>query len=143
VGGADVRTAAVAAHVAYFTLASVESFERHMEEAQQALGRDPSRFVPIVYTSETPILSILGNFLPTLLFIGALLFMSQRAASQVGLHTCTHTQRERERERDGLFLCAASYSHRLSVNLCWWTAGHRWAAVGPGACLGWGGLLPS
>lgn len=54
-----------------------------MEEAQRALGRDPSRFVPIVYTSETPILSVLGNFLPTLLFIGALLFMSQRAASQV------------------------------------------------------------
>ena len=77
-----IRTPAV--QVAYFTLSTVDSFERHMDEAQHAMGLDPKHFVPINYINETPILSIIANFAPTLLFIGALLYMSRRAVAQAG-----------------------------------------------------------
>ena len=54
-----------------------------MEEAQQAMGIESKNTVPIHYATETPIMSVIANFAPTILFIGALLFMSQRAAGQV------------------------------------------------------------
>ena len=86
--------APIAAQVAFFTLSSVESFERHMEDTQQTMGVDPKRYVPINYVSETPIASVLANFAPTLLFIGALLYMSQRAAGQVRARRRLSSRRE-------------------------------------------------
>ncbi|KAJ9090301.1 AAA ATPase afg3 [Entomophthora muscae] len=62
-----------------FYIGSVEAFERQMELAQKRLGIPPEEFVPIVYHDEVSTLSVLANFGPTLLIIGAILWMSRKA----------------------------------------------------------------
>ena len=36
----------------YFTIGSVDSFERSLEQTQNDLGIDPSHFIPVVYVKE-------------------------------------------------------------------------------------------
>ncbi|PVU85576.1 hypothetical protein BB559_006938 [Furculomyces boomerangus] len=62
-----------------FNIGSVESFERQLEEAQNELGIAPSHRIPVEYKSVTPLSSILINFGPTLLLIGAFVYMSRRS----------------------------------------------------------------
>lgn len=63
----------------YFTIGSVESFERRLDEAQNDLGIPPAERIPVNYASEGDAWGLLWNFGPTLLFIGAIFYMSQRA----------------------------------------------------------------
>ncbi|CDS03562.1 hypothetical protein LRAMOSA00964 [Lichtheimia ramosa] len=61
-----------------FNIGSVESFERHMEEAQKELGIPGSEHIPVAYHSEVGIINMLFHFAPTILIIGALYYMAKR-----------------------------------------------------------------
>lgn len=69
----------------YFTIGSVEAFERNLENAQDRLNIPPAERIPVSYTEEV---FWLGRFLaevaPTVLLIGGLYWMSRRAAGGGG-----------------------------------------------------------
>lgn len=69
----------------YFTIGSVEAFERNLENAQDRLNIPPTERIPVSYTEEV---FWLGRFLaevaPTVLLIGGLYWMSRRAAGGGG-----------------------------------------------------------
>ena len=73
----------------YFTIGSVEAFERKLEDAQNELGIPSSERIPVSYVDEVPWLTGLFSFAPTLLFIGGLYWLSRRAggggSSQSGI----------------------------------------------------------
>ena len=73
----------------YFSIGSVEAFERKLEDAQNELGIPSSERIPVSYVDEVPWLSGFFSFAPTLLFIGGLYWLSRRAggggASQSGI----------------------------------------------------------
>lgn len=57
---------------------SIDSFERHLEEAQRSFGWSPDDFVPVVYTNpDISFLDELLKFAPTLLLIGALIWTTR------------------------------------------------------------------
>ncbi|ETN40005.1 uncharacterized protein HMPREF1541_04280 [Cyphellophora europaea CBS 101466] len=68
----------------YFSIGSVEAFERKLDEAQEELGIPSGDRIPVAYADEVPIGAALFSFGPTLLFIGALFWMSRRAAGGAG-----------------------------------------------------------
>ncbi|KAF4552185.1 Mitochondrial respiratory chain complexes assembly protein YTA12-like protein [Elsinoe fawcettii] len=68
----------------YFTIGSVEAFERKVDEAQAELGIPSSERIPVQYAREVPWVETALSFGPTILFIGVLLWMSRRAASGGG-----------------------------------------------------------
>ena len=59
----------------HFAIGSVEIFERKLEAAQRQLGIEPRDFVPVQYVSETNWAAEGAKFLPTLLIIGAWLYV--------------------------------------------------------------------
>ncbi|KAJ3342945.1 AAA ATPase afg3 [Gonapodya sp. JEL0774] len=68
----------------YFSIGSVESFERSLELAQRELGIPPRDRIPVTYTSEVSAASIVLNVAPTLLLVGVLIWLSRRAAGGGG-----------------------------------------------------------
>lgn len=68
----------------YFTIGSVESFEKKMDDAHNELDIPQSERVPIAYTDETSLGGVLLAFGPTVLFIGVLYWMSRRAGAGAG-----------------------------------------------------------
>jgi AFG3 family protein len=68
----------------YFSIGSVEAFERRLDDAQYELGIPSSERIPVSYTSEGNGLNILLSFGPTLLFIGAIYWLSRRASGGAG-----------------------------------------------------------
>ncbi|KAK4996196.1 AAA ATPase afg3 [Elasticomyces elasticus] len=68
----------------YFSIGSVEAFERRVDEAQSELGIPSSERIPISYHDEVSWFATLLTFGPTLLFIGAIFWLSRRAASGAG-----------------------------------------------------------
>ena len=68
----------------YFTIGSVESFERKVEEAQGELAIPASERVPVAYQDEVSWVGTLLSFGPTLLLIGSVFWLSRRAASGAG-----------------------------------------------------------
>jgi len=69
----------------YFSIGSVEAFERRIEDAQNELGIPSSERIPISYSSGADTFStVLYNFGPTILFIGAIWYLSRRAGSGGG-----------------------------------------------------------
>jgi AFG3 family protein len=68
----------------YFTIGSVEAFERRLDEAHLELGIPSSERIPVAYSDEVPLSAALFSFGPTILFIGALFWLSRRAASGGG-----------------------------------------------------------
>lgn len=68
----------------YFSIGSVEAFERRVDEAQNELGIPNSERIPVSYQSEGSWFNTVLAFGPTLLFIGAIMFISRRAASGAG-----------------------------------------------------------
>lgn len=67
----------------WFSIGSVDAFERNVETAQMEAGIEPSNFIPVVYKNELEA-STLTSFLPTLLIIGFLIFMMRRSAQMMG-----------------------------------------------------------
>ncbi|KAI1617741.1 AFG3 family protein [Exophiala viscosa] len=68
----------------YFNIGSVEAFERKLDEAHEELGIPSSERIPVAYSDEVPLSAALFSFGPTILFIGALFWLSRRAASGAG-----------------------------------------------------------
>ena len=61
-----------------FTIGSVETLERKLERTQEDLGFEPHEFVPVVYNEATAISRILVDWIPTLAFIAAYVFIARR-----------------------------------------------------------------
>ncbi|KAH7920093.1 ATP-dependent metallopeptidase Hfl [Leucogyrophana mollusca] len=68
----------------YFSIGSVEAFERKLDEAQSELGIPSHERIPVAYHDEISTFNTLLNFAPTLLFAGLLLYMSRRAGGSAG-----------------------------------------------------------
>ncbi len=68
----------------YFSIGSVEAFERNLDAAQQELGIPTNEQIPVAYSDEVPLSAALFSFGPTILFVGALFWLSRRAASGAG-----------------------------------------------------------
>ncbi|KAI8873881.1 ATP-dependent metallopeptidase Hfl, partial [Ramicandelaber brevisporus] len=67
-----------------FSIGSVEAFEHRLNEVQKELGIPLEKRVPISYTDEVSLGSTMLHFAPTLLIIGAFLWMSRRAGGAGG-----------------------------------------------------------
>ena len=63
----------------YFSIGSVEAFERKLDEAQRELGIPSHERIPVAYHDEVSAFSYLLNFAPTILFAGLLFYLSRRA----------------------------------------------------------------
>ncbi|KAL0056074.1 hypothetical protein WJX82_007524 [Trebouxia sp. C0006] len=72
-------------HKYSFNIGSIDSFDRKMEEAQEALGFDPNEYVPITYTNELSWSQELLRLLPTLLLIGGYVWFTRRQMGGGGL----------------------------------------------------------
>eukprot|EP00250_Pteridium_aquilinum_P016783 c23293_g1_i1 orf=2-1303(-) len=68
-----------------FHIGSVDSFERKLEEAQEALGLDPHAYVPVLYVNELSWKQELMRFAPTILIIAGFIYMSRRMQSGLGM----------------------------------------------------------
>ncbi|THH33544.1 hypothetical protein EUX98_g637 [Antrodiella citrinella] len=68
----------------YFSIGSVEAFERKLDEAQRELGIPSHERIPVAYHDEVSAFSYLINFAPTLLFAGLLFYLSRRAGGGAG-----------------------------------------------------------
>lgn len=68
----------------YFSIGSIDSFDRKLEDAQRQLGIPPSEFVPVAYHDEVSVLATLLSFAPTLLIIGSVIYLSRRASGAAG-----------------------------------------------------------
>lgn len=68
----------------YFTIGSVEAFERKMEQAQYELGIPSSERIPVAYSSEISWFGTFLSFGPTLLLLGSLFYFTRRAGSGGG-----------------------------------------------------------
>ncbi|KZF24169.1 AFG3 family protein [Xylona heveae TC161] len=68
----------------YFTIGSVEAFERKVEDAQRELGIPSPERIPVAYTDEISWASTLLSFGPTLLLIGSVFWLSRRASGGAG-----------------------------------------------------------
>ena len=68
----------------YFSIGSVEAFERKLDEAQAELGIPSTQRIPVSYHDEISLASTVLSFAPTLLLIGAIVYMSRRAAGGAG-----------------------------------------------------------
>lgn len=68
----------------YFSIGSVEAFERKLDDAQNELQIPSHERVPVAYHEEVPLFNTLLNFAPTLMIGGLLFWLSRRAASGGG-----------------------------------------------------------
>lgn len=68
----------------YFSVGSVEAFERRLEEAQRELGIPSHERIPVAYKDEISWTGTILSFAPTLLVIGSIIFLSRRASSGGG-----------------------------------------------------------
>ncbi|KAG5180962.1 P-loop containing nucleoside triphosphate hydrolase protein [Tribonema minus] len=68
----------------YFTIGSVDSFERRLEAAQAALGIAPRDYVPVQYVEEGNVAVEILRLIPTLIFMGALFYMMRGAGGGAG-----------------------------------------------------------
>ncbi|KAJ1813491.1 AAA ATPase afg3, partial [Coemansia sp. RSA 2598] len=67
-----------------FSIGSVESFEKQLSDAQDELRIPPSQRIPVEYRDEVSLGSTLIHFAPTLLLIGAFIWMSRKAPGAGG-----------------------------------------------------------
>ena len=63
----------------YFSIGSVEAFERQLDDAQRSLGIPSSERIPVSYVNETGWYNAIMPFAPTLLFILGIYWVSRRA----------------------------------------------------------------
>jgi AFG3 family protein len=68
----------------YFTIGSVEAFERKMDDAQYELGVSSSERIPVAYSSEISWFGTFLSFGPTILLLGALFYFTRRAGGGGG-----------------------------------------------------------
>lgn len=68
----------------YFSIGSVDTFERRLEEAQDELQIPPSERIPVSYASEGMLGSLLMGFGPSILLIGLMYWLTRRGAGGMG-----------------------------------------------------------
>ena len=68
----------------YFSIGSVEAFERKVDDAQSELGIPSQERIPVAYVEEISWVNTLLGLAPTLLFLGSLVWLSKRATSAGG-----------------------------------------------------------
>ena len=68
----------------YFSIGSVEAFERKLDKAQDELDIPSGERIPVSYLDEISSVGALLNFAPTLLLIGVLYWISRRGAGSSG-----------------------------------------------------------
>ncbi|KLO13927.1 ATP-dependent metallopeptidase Hfl [Schizopora paradoxa] len=68
----------------YFSIGSVEAFERKLDEAQLELGIPSHERIPVAYKDEISTFNTLLHFAPTLLLVGMIFWMSRRAGGSGG-----------------------------------------------------------
>lgn len=77
-----VQTTGSTSSSVYFTIGSVDLFEKRMEEAQKATP--PNERIPIAFVERGSVLGAVIGFLPTVLLLGALYWMTRRAGGGSG-----------------------------------------------------------
>ncbi|KAF9015500.1 peptidase family M41-domain-containing protein [Cyathus striatus] len=65
----------------YFSIGSVDAFERKLDEAQHELSIPSHERIPVAYQDEISTISALLNFAPTVLMIGFLYWITRRGSS--------------------------------------------------------------
>jgi AFG3 family protein len=68
----------------FFTIGSVEAFERKIDDAQYELGIPSSERIPVAYANEISWFGTFLSFGPTLLLLGSLFYFTRRAGSGGG-----------------------------------------------------------
>ncbi|PYI30324.1 putative mitochondrial inner membrane AAA protease Yta12 [Aspergillus indologenus CBS 114.80] len=68
----------------FFSIGSVDSFERKLDAAQEELGIPSTERIPVQYSEEVPLAATLLSFAPTVLLLGGLFFLSRRASGGGG-----------------------------------------------------------
>ncbi|KAK7523910.1 putative mitochondrial inner membrane AAA protease Yta12 [Phyllosticta citriasiana] len=68
----------------YFTIGSVDVFEMKLEAVQDRLDIPTSERIPVSYNDEVPWAATILSFGPTILFVGALLYLGRRAGGGGG-----------------------------------------------------------
>lgn len=68
----------------YFSIGSVDSFERRLDEVQRELGIPSHERIAVAYRDEISWTGTLISFVPTLLVIGSILWFSRRASAGAG-----------------------------------------------------------
>lgn len=68
----------------YFTIGSVEAFERKMDDAQYELGIPSSERIPVAYSNEISWFGTFLSFGPTILLLGSLFYFTRRAGGGAG-----------------------------------------------------------
>lgn len=68
----------------YFTIGSIDAFERRLDEAQQELGIPTSDRIPVSYASESNFSNLLIAFGPTVMIMGLLIWSARRAGAGMG-----------------------------------------------------------
>ena len=68
----------------YFSIGSVEAFERNLDQAQNELNIPSSERIPVTYKGETVWMNVLLSLGPTVLFIGVLLWFARRGGAGAG-----------------------------------------------------------
>lgn len=66
-----------------FAIGSVDAFEKKLEEAQRAVGMDPSKEIPVQYTAESTMASEILGVVPSLLLMGAVFYFTRFAAGSM------------------------------------------------------------
>jgi AFG3 family protein len=70
--------------VYYFSIGSVDAFERRLDEAQAELGVPSTERIPVSYSQEGNATNFILAFGPTLMLVGLLVWASRRASSMNG-----------------------------------------------------------
>ncbi|KAJ4499504.1 peptidase family M41-domain-containing protein [Lentinula lateritia] len=68
----------------YFSIGSVEAFERRLDEAQQELGIPSHERIPVAFTDEVSTFRVLLELAPTVAVIGFLYWLSKRGSGSSG-----------------------------------------------------------
>merc|ERR1711988_1112056 len=82
--GGPVQSPAGGVSPYYFTIGSTEGFERKLSEAMTEFEIPPKDEIPVQYANRTSAMSIAMSFAPTLLLIGAFIFMARRMGGSAG-----------------------------------------------------------
>ncbi|CAN8065132.1 unnamed protein product [Agarophyton chilense] len=68
----------------FFTIGSIETFEKKLEAVQEDLGLEPDEFVPVVYTKESSITTELLRQAPSILLLAVGIMVLRNALGQLG-----------------------------------------------------------
>ncbi|KAE8350796.1 peptidase family M41-domain-containing protein [Aspergillus coremiiformis] len=68
----------------YFSIGSIDGFERRLDEAQKELKIPISERIPVSYSEETSWVPTIMSFAPTIIIIGSIVWLTRRAGSGGG-----------------------------------------------------------